>query len=251
MLDMLLIYSQSKLGPLWGPAVYETAVNLAFIVAIVVPLFLSVAYLTLWERKLIGWIQIRIGPNRVGPLGLLQPIADGIKLLFKEIILPRAEKLLFPGVADGLATLRDQGFTLAVATSKFYVSADALLAAAGIRDRFAMVIGADQVTCPKPDPEMAQVIMREFGVSAERAVMVGDTTHDLLMAMAAGMRSIAVTYGVHSVQELKSADPTWIADTFDDVLKCVQAGYPEPTGAGDRDPPFGSTTTPESPKSLM
>ncbi|MEA3195361.1 MAG: NADH-quinone oxidoreductase subunit [Betaproteobacteria bacterium] len=96
MLDKLLIYSQSKLGPLWGVAVYETATNLAFIVAIVVPLFLFVAYLTLWERKLIGWIQIRIGPNRVGPLGLLQPIADGIKLLFKEIILPaNANKALF------------------------------------------------------------------------------------------------------------------------------------------------------------
>ncbi len=73
---------------LWGPAVYETATSLALIVAIVVPLMLCVAYLTLWERKLIGWIQIRIGPNRVGPFGLLQPVADGIKLLMKEIILP-------------------------------------------------------------------------------------------------------------------------------------------------------------------
>jgi NADH-quinone oxidoreductase subunit H len=74
----------------------DTAWTLAAIVAIVVPLFVAVAYLTLWERKLIGWIQIRIGPNRVGPLGLLQPIADGVKLLFKEIILPsRASKGLF------------------------------------------------------------------------------------------------------------------------------------------------------------
>jgi NADH-quinone oxidoreductase subunit H len=72
----------------WRLAFVDTAWNLAGIIAIVVPLFLAVAYLTLWERKLIGWIQIRIGPNRVGPRGLLQPIADGVKLLFKEIIVP-------------------------------------------------------------------------------------------------------------------------------------------------------------------
>src|SRR5438270_2954282 len=80
----------------WRGALTSTAWNLAFIAAIVVPLFLCVAYLTLWERKLIGWIQIRIGPNRVGPAGLLQPIADGVKLLLKEIILPtNANKGLF------------------------------------------------------------------------------------------------------------------------------------------------------------
>jgi NADH-quinone oxidoreductase subunit H len=80
----------------WRTAFINTAWNVALIVAIIVPLMLSVAYLTLWERKLIGWIQIRIGPNRVGPLGLLQPVADGLKLLFKEIILPaNAAKGLF------------------------------------------------------------------------------------------------------------------------------------------------------------
>ncbi|WP_374335879.1 NADH-quinone oxidoreductase subunit NuoH [Leeia sp.] len=66
------------------------------IVAIMLPLLGAVAYLTLAERKIIGWMQIRIGPNRVGPLGLLQPIADAIKLLSKEIILPtKADKVLF------------------------------------------------------------------------------------------------------------------------------------------------------------
>src|SRR5258706_677328 len=96
MLDSLLFVSQSKLGPYWGSAIYETVTNLAFIVAIVIPLFLCVAYLTLWERKLIGWIQIRMGRNRGGPFGLLQPIADGVKLLFKEIILPsNSNKALF------------------------------------------------------------------------------------------------------------------------------------------------------------
>ncbi len=84
-------YLQQLFGPTW-PAVW----TLAKIVAIVAPLMLAVAYLTLWERKMIGWIQVRIGPNRVGPLGLLQPIADGLKLLVKEIIIPAgANKFLF------------------------------------------------------------------------------------------------------------------------------------------------------------
>ena len=96
MLDWVLTRPEAWFGPLWGPVVLDGASHLAFIVAILVPLFLCVAYLTLWERKLIGWMQIRIGPNRVGPLGLLQPIADGVKLLFKELILPtNASKVLY------------------------------------------------------------------------------------------------------------------------------------------------------------
>jgi NADH-quinone oxidoreductase subunit H len=65
-------------------------------VVVVAPLMGAVAYLTLWERKAIGFTQIRVGPNRIGPLGLLQPIADALKLLTKEIILPTvANKGLF------------------------------------------------------------------------------------------------------------------------------------------------------------
>ena len=70
-------------------AAIQTVVwTLIKIMALVVPLMLGVAYLTYAERKIIGWMQVRIGPNRVGFQGLLQPIADAVKLLMKEIIIP-------------------------------------------------------------------------------------------------------------------------------------------------------------------
>ena len=82
-------------GSYW-PAVEITGWTLIKIVLIVAPLMGAVAYLTLAERKVIGYMQVRIGPNRVGYFGLLQPVADGLKLLFKEIILPTASnKTLF------------------------------------------------------------------------------------------------------------------------------------------------------------
>ena len=66
------------------------------IVAIVLPLMLAVAYLTLAERKVIGAMQVRMGPTKVGPRGYLQPIADALKLMFKEIVIPtKANKFLF------------------------------------------------------------------------------------------------------------------------------------------------------------
>ena len=58
------------------------------IVLIIATHLLALAYLTFWERKVIGWMQVRIGPNRVGPWGLIQPIADGLKLLLKEVVIP-------------------------------------------------------------------------------------------------------------------------------------------------------------------
>ena len=87
---------QAQLGAEWGAHAFILIKTLVLIMCIVAPLLGAVAYLTLWERKLIGWMQIRLGPNRVGPMGLFQPIADGLKALVKELIIPdRSNKVLF------------------------------------------------------------------------------------------------------------------------------------------------------------
>ncbi|GCB51524.1 HAD-IA family hydrolase [Streptomyces sp. NL15-2K] len=152
---------------------------------------------------------------------------------FRTVILPRARSLVFPGVAEGLDELRRGGVVLTVATSKFHASADALLTAAGLRDLITVLIGADDVTHPKPHPEPGLLILERLDARPEHAVMVGDTTHDLRMAEAAGIASVAVTYGVHSRAELEAARPTFVAETFPDVVDRILATLPDSGPAGN------------------
>ena len=91
MIEEFTQYGSTLLAaPWWGGVAWPVIWNLIKIIVLVAPLMGCVAYLTLWERKGIGFTQVRPGPNRVGPWGLLTPIADAVKLVFKEIIRPTA-----------------------------------------------------------------------------------------------------------------------------------------------------------------
>ena len=90
MIDTFYLFGQGLMSGIWPTTIWPVTWTLIKIVCVLLPLMGCVAYLTLWERKAIGFTQIRMGPNRVGPFGLLQPIADALKLLTKEIIIPTA-----------------------------------------------------------------------------------------------------------------------------------------------------------------
>lgn len=123
----------------------------------------------------------------------------------------------FFGVAEGLARLQDSGFELAVATGKSRRGLDRSLQALGLGARFAATRCADE-GMPKPHPEMLQTLMRDRGIVAERTLMIGDTTHDLQMAINAGTPAVAVAYGAHPRESLEGLAPLACLDSFGELL---------------------------------
>ncbi len=122
------------------------------------------------------------------------------------------ELVLFKGVREMLNELSQQGYFLAVATGKSRVGLNRALNAAGLLSLFDATRCADE-TFSKPHPAMLQELTRELGQDMRRTVMIGDTTHDLLMAKNAGAAAIAVEYGAHPVDQLQACRPLYSAKT--------------------------------------
>jgi phosphoglycolate phosphatase len=120
------------------------------------------------------------------------------------------ELVLFEGTHTMLEELSQLGYFLAVATGKSRVGLNRALNAAGLLSLFDATRCADE-TFSKPHPAMLQELTRELGQDMRRTVMIGDTTHDLLMANNAGAAGIAVEYGAHPLHQLKACNPVFTA----------------------------------------
>lgn len=129
---------------------------------------------------------------------------------------------LFSGARQALDELRASGYSLAVATGKSRRGLEGELDAAGIRDHFLATRTASEARS-KPHPQMLLDLLDEVGAQPSRALMIGDTSYDLEMAVDAGMRAVAVTSGGHDTSELERFDPlaclagvhelpTWLAE---------------------------------------
>ena len=121
--------------------------------------------------------------------------------------------VLFDGVLPMLDALRTRGHKLAVATGKSRRGLNEALATAALRDRFDASRTADE-TFGKPHPRMLLELMDELDVAADRTLMIGDTTHDLQLALNAGCASLAVGYGAHEPLSLEGLKPLFVAPSI-------------------------------------
>jgi phosphoglycolate phosphatase len=117
---------------------------------------------------------------------------------------------LFKGVLELLAELKQRHHWLAVATGKSRRGLDEVLHTVQLKGVFDGSRTADE-TAGKPHPRMLQELMREFGVEPERTLMIGDTTHDLQMALNAGCASVGVSYGAHEPEAFHALQPRHVA----------------------------------------
>lgn len=137
---------------------------------------------------------------------------------------PEAPKAcLFAGARPTLEALRSRGFTLAVATGKSRVGLDRELDECGLRHLFAATRCADE-TRSKPHPRMLLELLDEARTGPDEALMIGDTTFDLLMARAAGVSSLAATYGAHPVEQLMPHRPLGTLASIDGLLDWLDRG---------------------------
>ncbi len=129
---------------------------------------------------------------------------------------------LYPGMVEAVRALHAEGHALAVVTSKLEVGARRALKFAQIEDCFTAVVGIDHTTKHKPEPEPVWYALERLGMPRERALFVGDSTHDMLAGRAAGVRTAAVLWGPYRRDELAPTTPDYWLERAEDLEPLVQ-----------------------------
>lgn len=130
---------------------------------------------------------------------------------------------VFPGVRELLAGLREHGIKLAVATGKSGERARSLLDQLGILSMFEQVVGSDEVTRPKPAPDIVELALKLLDVLPGQAMMVGDAVIDLFSGRGAGVRTAAALWGTNDKQALLDAGPDLVLYAPDELLAFCRA----------------------------
>lgn len=126
---------------------------------------------------------------------------------------------LYPGVADTLGCLKQAGLTIAIATSRSRDSLIPMLRTLGIHRLIDMAVAVEDVEHAKPAPDMVLKILDATGADKARTLVVGDTTFDIGMGLSAGCVTCGVTYGNHSREQLLTASPDYIIDSFESIAE--------------------------------
>ena len=158
-----------------------------------------------------------------GPTAPLDSLAEAYKAAWTELRLrPGWQDTLYPGAADTVRALADRcgELLLGIATGKSRRGVDRILAAQGWNDTFATIQTADGHPS-KPDPSMILAAMEETGATPRETIMIGDTTYDIEMAVAAGVTPFGVAWGYHAPASLRSAGAVAIADSFDALRRLL------------------------------
>lgn len=130
---------------------------------------------------------------------------------------------LFPMVEEGIPALNRDGYLLAVATGKSRRGLDRALQNTALGAHFHASRCADE-GLPKPHPDMLETLMRLLGVTRERTLMIGDTTHDLQMAANAGVPAVGLAYGAHPREELEHLAPLACVGSFAELMQWLKQG---------------------------
>ena len=153
---------------------------------------------------------------------LIDQLVEDYRARYRAAVVTEANREgLFPGALDALDTLHGRPDTLlGIATGKGLSGVHRILALHGLSDRFVTLQTPDH-NPSKPHPGMLEAAMRETGASPAETVMVGDTTFDIEMGVAAGCKTVGVTWGYHEPRELIAAGATAMIDRYDQLAGAI------------------------------